>query len=185
MSERRRRRPRRRLALGGAALALVALFVVPAFGPPAPPSGAGFDDDMLVTGAQPSPTPTEAPAEAPEPTPAAPVPTEAPTLPVAVNPGRPPSRLAAELTGTKAPSVDLLSGYQWPLAHPRITQPFGPAAFGSTMVHGKPFHDGIDLATFCGDRVRAAHSGRVIAAGRHFDDLIGWVGDLEPYYRRL
>ena len=41
------------------------------------------------------------------------------------------------------------------------------------------------MATFCGDRVRAAHDGMVIAAGRQFDDVMGWIGDLEPYYRRL
>ena len=27
--------------------------------------------------------------------------------------------------------------------------------------------------------------GTVLAAGRHFDDYAGWVGDLKPYYRRL
>ena len=47
------------------------------------------------------------------------------------------------------------------------------------------FHDGVDLSTFCGDRVVAAHAGTVLAAGRHFDELMGWVGDLEPYLARL
>ena len=37
------------------------------------------------------------------------------------------------------------------------------------------------MATFCGDHVKAAHDGQVIAAGRHFDELLGWVGDLGPY----
>jgi murein DD-endopeptidase MepM/ murein hydrolase activator NlpD len=41
------------------------------------------------------------------------------------------------------------------------------------------------MATFCGDTVRAAHSGVVLAAGRHIDDEIGWVGDLSTYYRTL
>ena len=31
----------------------------------------------------------------------------------------------------------------------------------------------------------AAHAGKVLAVGRHFDGAMGWVGDLEPYYRRL
>jgi murein DD-endopeptidase MepM/ murein hydrolase activator NlpD len=52
-------------------------------------------------------------------------------------------------------------------------------------VDGKPFHDGIDVATFCGDRVMAAHAGTVLAASRRFDRSIGWVGDLEPYFERL
>ena len=50
---------------------------------------------------------------------------------------------------------------------------------------GERFHDGIDLATFCGDRIVAAHSGTVLAAGRRFDEWMGWMGDLQPYTDRL
>ena len=82
-----------------------------------------------------------------------------------------------------APPPSRLSGYQWPLAHGRLTLPFGPTPWGSRIVDGANFHDGIDLATFCGDRVLAAHDGVVLAAGRHYDKLMGWVGDLGPYLR--
>ena len=78
-----------------------------------------------------------------------------------------------------------LEGYAWPLPHGRITDPFGPSPWGSRLVHGQLFHDGIDLATFCGDRVVAAHGGLVLAAGRKFDAMIGWIGDLGPYLARL
>jgi murein DD-endopeptidase MepM/ murein hydrolase activator NlpD len=78
-----------------------------------------------------------------------------------------------------------LTGYRWPIAHPRITLPFGPTPWGEWFVDGQRFHDGIDLATFCGDRIVAAHDGTVLAAGRHFDDDLGWIGDLQPYYTRL
>jgi murein DD-endopeptidase MepM/ murein hydrolase activator NlpD len=78
-----------------------------------------------------------------------------------------------------------LHGYRWPVAHPRITLPFGPWRTGSRIVDGQPFHDGMDLATFCGDRVVAAHDGIVLAAGRHYDSQMGWVGDLQPYFDRL
>jgi murein DD-endopeptidase MepM/ murein hydrolase activator NlpD len=84
-----------------------------------------------------------------------------------------------------APPLETLTGYRWPIAHPRLTLPFGPTPWGSRVVDGRLFHDGIDLATFCGDRIAAAHDGVVLAAGRHFDDQMGWVGDLRPYYRRL
>lgn len=53
------------------------------------------------------------------------------------------------------------------------------------MVAGEPFHDGLDLATFCGDRIVAAHDGVVLAAGRHYDARMGWIGDLQPYLDRL
>lgn len=84
-----------------------------------------------------------------------------------------------------APSIAGLVGYRWPLPHGRLTLPFGPTPWGQWVVDGRSVHDGVDLATFCGDRIVAAHDGTVLAAGRHFDDLLGWVGDLTPYYARL
>ena len=98
--------------------------------------------------------------------------------PTALDAGRAPRPVAAPLRRT-------LTGYRWPLAHGRITLPFGPTPWGSRVVDGKLFHDGVDLATFCGDRIVAAHGGKVLAAGRHFDEQIGWVGDLAPYFARL
>ena len=84
---------------------------------------------------------------------------------------------------TPAPIKDL-NGYVWPLKG-RLTLGFEHSGWGSRLVKGERFHDGIDIATSCGDRIRAAHGGTVLAAGRHFDDYVGWIGDLEPYYRRL
>jgi murein DD-endopeptidase MepM/ murein hydrolase activator NlpD len=84
-----------------------------------------------------------------------------------------------------APPPSRLTGYRWPLPHARVTLPFGPSPWGSRIVEGRPFHDGVDLATFCGDRVVAAHDGVVLAASRHYDTQMGWVGDLQPYLRRL
>lgn len=84
-----------------------------------------------------------------------------------------------------APAPATLTGYRWPLPHGRVTLPFGPTPWGSRIVEGEPFHDGVDLATFCGDRITAAHGGTVLAASRKFDRYMGWVGDLEPYLRRL
>ena len=74
----------------------------------------------------------------------------------------------------------LLTGYRWPLPHGRITQSFGPSIAGTLMVHGLLFHDGLDIATFCGDHVVAAHDGVAIAAGRRVDPWMGWIGSLEP-----
>ena len=84
-----------------------------------------------------------------------------------------------------APAVDSLTGYQWPIQKGRITLPFKAIPGGEFSNGGKLFHDGVDMASFCGAPVVAAHSGIVLAAGRHFDVFIGWVGDLRLYYRRL
>jgi murein DD-endopeptidase MepM/ murein hydrolase activator NlpD len=79
----------------------------------------------------------------------------------------------------------LLTGYTWPIPRGRITLPFGPTGWGDYIVDGQHVHDGLDLATFCGDRILAAHDGVVLAAGRHYDRYIGWKGNLGPYVRRL
>jgi murein DD-endopeptidase MepM/ murein hydrolase activator NlpD len=106
----------------------------------------------------------------------------APSMDATLVPAIPDARLA--IPGG-APPVSGLSGYRWPLPKGRLTQDYGPTAFASRMVNGQPFHDGLDLATFCGDRIVAAHDGVVLAAGRHFDDVIGWIGSLDRYYKRL
>jgi murein DD-endopeptidase MepM/ murein hydrolase activator NlpD len=84
-----------------------------------------------------------------------------------------------------APAPATLTGYRWPLPRGRLTLPFGPSPWGSRIVDGERFHDGIDLATFCGDRIVAAHAGTVLAAGRKYDRYMGWIGDLQPYLDRL
>lgn len=91
----------------------------------------------------------------------------------------------AEPGTVRPPSPAVLDGYRWPLAHGRITLPFGPSPWGSRVVDGRLFHDGMDIASFCGDRVVAAHDGVVLAAGRRFDRFMGWQGDLGPYVARL
>lgn len=83
------------------------------------------------------------------------------------------------------PPIASLTGYRWPLSEGRISLPFKAIPGGEWINHGKRFHDGVDMASFCGARVGAAHDGVVLAAGRHFDDQIGWIGDLRPYYHQL
>ncbi len=189
---RSRRRRLARLAVVAAVLGVGALIVVPGLELLTRPAPLYGRTAQAAAAEEPSATPSSAPIDAPAPssTPSAPtVPSRGPigmTLRAdVVNPGVPPSRLGAEPSNPTAPNPAVLTGYVWPLAHPRLTLPFGPTFWGEWIVDGLPFHDGIDIATFCGDHVRAAHAGVVLAASRHFDDLIGWVGDLGPYYRRL
>ena len=102
-----------------------------------------------------------------------------------------PRKVVAPYRPTPQPAVQTapmpledLKGYRWPLKG-RLTLGFEHSGWGSRLVDGERFHDGIDIATSCGDRIHAAHSGVVLAAGRHFDDYVGWIGDLGPYYKRL
>ena len=118
-----------------------------------------------------------------------PPPTARPQVVAGASPARSglPARVAAPTASPvpTAPPPGDLTGYRWPLPRGRLTLPFGPSPWGSRMVDGEAFHDGIDLATFCGDRIVAAHGGTVLAAGRRYDEYMGWVGDLRPYLERL
>jgi len=76
---------------------------------------------------------------------------------------------------------DTLTGYRWPLAAPILTNPFGPSVYGDFFYQGVRVHDGLDLASWCGDNVLAAHDGTVLATGTQFDDYMGWVESLQPY----
>jgi murein DD-endopeptidase MepM/ murein hydrolase activator NlpD len=98
-----------------------------------------------------------------------------------------PTDLETPRTGHEAlaPRPAELTGYVWPLKRGRITLPFKDIPGGTRIRDGKLMHDGLDMATFCGDRVNASHDGVVLAAGRHFDEFVGWIGDLGPYYRIL
>lgn len=87
------------------------------------------------------------------------------------------------MLGPQAPEI--LTGYVWPLQKARLTQAFGPSELGDLVVDGRPFHDGIDVASWCGAPIRAAHSGTVLASGRVFAEWIGWRGDLAAYTARI
>lgn len=182
-------RPRRPTALGrfgtwlrdpqratrpGRTGAVVALGVVIALagtiaaatGPAAAP--AGHQDRLIAA----SPTPPVTMVGSAEATPAdstGPDPggaTAAPTLPTSLPP-------------------DELSDYRWPLANARVTTWFAPTDDGFIVLGGQRVHDGIDLATYCGDTVRAAHAGVVVYAGRFFDWYMGYDGSPQPYYDEL
>ena len=92
--------------------------------------------------------------------------------------------LAKETQPESAAPADL-KGYAWPAHHALITSRFGAREAGFVVIDGKEVHDGLDLATFCGDKVRAAHDGTVLYAGRNFDPFFGYWGDPNPIYARL
>ncbi len=155
-------------------------------GKPLPPAAAS-PVPPAATPLPPAATPLP-PAATPLPRAAAPLPTPVSTASPTAVPGPSDSFLSLTFganTVTTAPPIESLVGYVWPLAHPRLTLPFGPTVWGTRWVNGERFHDGVDLATFCGDRVAAVHSGTVLTASRHYDAYMGWLGDLGPYLKLL
>ena len=117
---------------------------------------------------------------------ASPVATATPAIPGPFEGASASVRGSAPASPTAGPSPYLnLTGYVWPLDDAMITLPFGPTSWGEVFVNGERFHDGLDMATACGDNVHAAHDGTVLAASRQYDEFVGWVGDLTPYHHLL
>jgi murein DD-endopeptidase MepM/ murein hydrolase activator NlpD len=174
----------RRLPLIGSLAAVLA--VAGAFGVPVARDRLGGPEpaNAVLDGSGAAAAP---PATSPTASPSLPSPTPVPA-PVAL--AAPPPALGshaqAELRagGPWPPLPSSLTGYRWPLLHGRLTNPFGVSWAGTYLVGGLPFHDGLDLATFCGDHIVAAHDGTVIAAGRKVDPWMGWIGSLAPSVKR-
>jgi murein DD-endopeptidase MepM/ murein hydrolase activator NlpD len=91
--------------------------------------------------------------------------------------------IVAATTRTLEP--EQLTGYHWPLRYATITTWFAPTSGGFVVIDDRRVHDGLDLATSCGDTVRAAHDGMVLHAGREFDRYIGYSVPPEGFLKSL
>jgi murein DD-endopeptidase MepM/ murein hydrolase activator NlpD len=121
---------------------------------------------------------------------AAPIPTDAPASEQPATPAPPETISPIDPLAKDAVQQSLdpeeLTGYVWPVRNALITSRMRARDFGGfVVIDGQEVHDGLDLATYCGDRVRAAHDGTVLYAGRNFDPYIGYWGDASPIYDRL
>jgi murein DD-endopeptidase MepM/ murein hydrolase activator NlpD len=164
------------------ALAAVALVVV-VIGAILLASGGQKPDGVGSIGPTPSATApanaTTGPVDSDAPT------TETPLPSGSAPPSAPPISNAKDATPVSAEPEDL-EGYIWPAQHALITSRFAPRDFGGfVIIDGQEVHDGLDLATHCGNKVHAAHGGVVLYAGRNFDPYIGYWGDPTPIYARL
>lgn len=139
-------------------------------GSTAPPVGAGQTPSGQPSVALPTDggtSPSAGPFDTPGPSPTA--------TPDALKQASPRSEPPEEVTG-----------YVWPLRNALITSRFAARDFGGFLrIDGREYHDGLDLATRCGDFIRAAHDGRVLYAGRNFDVFLGYRGEPEQIYARL
>ena len=176
---------RRILYIGLSAVALIALvasaMLVFSYRPPGDTAALPTPSPTIQT-----PTETLAPGSTPAPNPTDGSGTEQPGTPQPQPSAAPANPLAKDtLVGSLDPED--LTGYIWPVRHALITGRMAPRDFGAFLRvdDGPPVHDGLDLATYCGDRVRAAHDGTVLYAGRNFDPYLGYRGDAEAIYDRL
>jgi murein DD-endopeptidase MepM/ murein hydrolase activator NlpD len=162
---------------------LVAVWLV-FVGPPAGPGPQPSDIAAVPSG---STAPASAPPAASNPaTTTAPgeQPSGSPAATATASPGDP---LVKQVQARSADPKEL-TGYVWPVKHALITTRFAPLAptdGGFVMIDDVSYHDGLDLATHCGDPVYATHDGTVLYAGRDYDPYLGYQGNAEAIYDRL
>lgn len=199
--EPRRNAPRDR-TLAGIAVATLVVAVIVLFG------ALPHESETRVAAADVTPTPpvdvaatgtTTLSGEAGLATSPAPVPIDLPGLvidgpgDVALAPTATPAPVAAGDPTSGSPFADpptsaapeQLTGYRWPLYQARMTSFFAPRDTGFLVVDGQRIHQGLDITTFCGDEVLAAHGGTVVAAGRRFAYQIGFIEPPEAFYRKI
>ena len=80
---------------------------------------------------------------------------------------------------------EALTGYHWPLRRGRISAFFAPRDEGFLVVDDERIHEGLDVTTFCGDRIRAAHDGIVLAAGRRAAEQMAFSEPLDAFFARI
>jgi murein DD-endopeptidase MepM/ murein hydrolase activator NlpD len=115
---------------------------------------------------------------------ATPVPTDGSGIPLPT-PSPTPTPTPTPPGGPTSPEPEQLTGYEWPLRNARVSSFFEDRTDGFLVVDGQRIHEGLDLATFCGDQIHAAHAGTVIAVGRRFDPVMGFDGSLNAFYERI
>jgi murein DD-endopeptidase MepM/ murein hydrolase activator NlpD len=160
--------------LGIALAGFIGLAQVPAFDAPSAGTGAA-ENRLALTG----PLVPSGSAVASD------LPIVAPTRPREAQAVTARAALARIPTTRRSVDPERLTGYRWPLRYATITTWFAPTDRGFVVIRGKRVHDGIDLATFCGNVVRAAHSGTVLHAGREFDRYVGYNVPPEGFYKRV
>ena len=88
--------------------------------------------------------------------------------------------LEVKTTPLEAPSSkppDKLKGYRWPVRGGLIARYYEAHSKGDFEIDGERMHDGIVITWFEGAPVKAAHKGRVVAAGRDWAYSVGFMGD--------
>lgn len=154
---------------------------------------------LAASNSSPSPAPTNLTAVGPDSTPGASGGTQGPATTPDVPPTRAPAGQAtpspaptpsAEPTATPEPEPTseapaALTGYVWPMVDARLTSDFGARSDGFVIIDGERAHDGLDIASWCGDKVRAAHAGTVLYAGRKFDPFLGYSEPMKDFYSHI
>jgi hypothetical protein len=90
----------------------------------------------------------------------------------------------AEVMPTSDPP-EKLKGYRWPVRGGEIAKYYDFDREGRFVIKGRPVHTGLVITWFEGARVKAAHTGTVLAVGRDWAKHFGYEDSLDDYYEQL
>ena len=82
-------------------------------------------------------------------------------------------------------SPDRLRGYRWPVRDGMVVRYYEAHPKGDFQIAGERVHDGLIITWFAGATVKAAHKGRVVAAGRDWAEHVGFDGSLDSGLQAL
>jgi murein DD-endopeptidase MepM/ murein hydrolase activator NlpD len=94
-----------------------------------------------------------------------------------------PSTGAVEVPTSKPPTK--LKGYRWPVRGGMIANYYDADPGGRFVIDGERVHAGLVITWFEGAAVKAAHKGTVVAAGRDWEQELGYDEPLDKVYRKL
>lgn len=77
-----------------------------------------------------------------------------------------------------------LKGYRWPVRGGTIANYYDWDTNGHFSIREKRVHGGLDITWFTGAKVKAAHAGTVVAAGRDWIEQVGYDGPVEALHKK-
>lgn len=84
-----------------------------------------------------------------------------------------------------SPLPSQLKGYRWPTRGGMVVKYYDWDSSGRFVIDGQRVHGGLAITWFDGAPVKAAHGGTVVAAGRAWQDAVGYDDDLDSHYAKL
>lgn len=115
---------------------------------------------------------------------AEPVPGSAP-LAVEASPSTSPSPDYAIAEGPTSKPPEKLKGYRWPVRGGMIIDYYDWDKNGFLTIDGRRIHEGLSISWFRGALVKAAHKGKVVAAGRDWAREVGFEDPMDGVIKRL
>ena len=94
------------------------------------------------------------------------------------------SMAAADVAAPTSRAPDKLRGYRWPVRGGTLADFYDWDRQGLFVIDGKRVHAGLVITWFDGAKVKAAHKGIVVAAGRDWLRHVGFEAPMDGFYQQ-